>query len=223
MGSNLTRSFLLTTLSAELPLGVRCDFDFQPVDSVELVSGESAVSMRDTCWSWSARLTAVLTTWLEAMLLFTFVWIVVLIPVDAFDFGLAWPSAVVLAAAGVWLATFRIRALRVSVAVDRLTATLCVRNVYRSDSLAIASITSCRVRGPWQFRRGGWGLWAPTVVLVDDDGREVPITASITDRQARRSDMLQFLRSARVSDLPTREEYVRSLGRYVGRATSSNR
>lgn len=188
-----------------------------------MVSDDTAISMRDTCWSWSARFTAVLTTWLEAMLLFTLVWIVVLIPVNVLDIGLAWPSVVVLVAAGLWLATFTVRALRVSVAVDRLTATLRVRNVYRSYSRAIASIASCRVRSPWQFWRGGWGLWAPAVVLIDCVGREVPITASVTDRQASRREMLTFLRSANVVELPTSDEYTRSLGRYVGRDVLSNR
>lgn len=187
------------------------------------MSGDSLISMRDMCWSWSARLTAVLTTWLEATLLFTFLWAVVLIPVNALDLGLAWPSAAVLVVAGAWLVTFTVRALRVSVAVDRRTDALRVRNVYRSYSCAIASITSCRVRGPWQFWRGGWGLWAPAVVVVAGDGREIPITASVTDRHARRSEMLQFLQSAKVPDLPTRDEYVRSLGRYVGRDAVSNR
>jgi hypothetical protein len=44
-------------------------------------------------------------------------------------------------------------------------------------------------------------------VIVDDHGREIAITASVTDRQARRDDMLLFLRSVKVPDLPTPEEF----------------
>lgn len=166
---------------------------------------------------------AVLSTWLEAILLFAWVWVMVLIPVNALDIGLVWPSAVVLVAAGLWLVTFTARALRVSVAIDRVTATLRVRNVYRSYSLAMDSIATCRVRSLWQFWRGGLGRWPPAVVLVDRAGHEVPITASVTERQARRNEMLKFLRSAKVPGLPTRDEYVRSLGRYVGRNAVSHR
>lgn len=187
------------------------------------MGGASAISAQDTCWSWSARLLAVVTTLVETMLLFGLVWTVVLIPVNALRLGFAWPSAVVLGAAGGWLTTFTVRALRVAVTVDRLASTMRVRNVYRTYSLELASIATCRVRAPWEFRMGRLGHWPPAVVIVDDHGREIPITASVTDRQARRNDMLLFLRSVKLPDLPTREEYVRALGRYVGRDAESNR
>lgn len=167
--------------------------------------------------SWSARLTAVVMTWLEAMLLFGLVWIAVLVAVNSLEVSAVGVATVLLVIAGAWLVTFTVRALRVSVVVDPAAAALHVRNVYRSYSISLDSIATCRVRAPWQFWRGVWGVWAPAVVLVCRSGHEVPIIASVTDRRARRGEMLEFLRNAKVPHLPTRAEFVHLRGRYVGR------
>lgn len=182
------------------------------------VSRSSAMPTQHTCWSWSARLLAMVSTWLETTLLFMFVWIAMLITVEALDIGLRWPSAAVLVAAVAWLSTFTVRALRVSVVVDRSMAIMRVRNVYRSHSVTIGSIAGCRIRGPGQFWRGGWGMWAPVIVLVDRAGREVPITASATDRRVRRSEISAFLRAAGVPGVPTDDAYVRAIARSVRRS-----